>query len=122
MTNTRKYHAGSRFDYLTGYLEEFTAENLQAAIADAIHKQEEIEGITAVDYTTQAKTFKVTETTYDELKAGIKAIAEKMFEENKVDVYKEIVEDHLGKGHGVQDTDSTQKQLLELILADLQAN
>lgn len=120
MTNTRKYHAGSRFDYLTSHLKEFTAENLQAAIAEAIEKQEKADGVKAVDYTTQAKTYKVVEKSYDEMKDEIRAIAEKMFNNEQGEKYKSIVEDHLGKGRGVQDTDASQKQLLELILADLQ--
>lgn len=121
ITNTRKYHAGSRFDYLTGYLKEFTAENLQTAIADAIKKQEEVEGIKAVDFRTQSNGYKTTEKTYDELKNDIRTIAEKMFKEEKGGQYKAVVEDYLGKGHGVQDTDASQQQLLELILADLEA-
>jgi len=121
LTNTRKYHAGSRFDYLTGYIQEFTAENLQSAIEEAVRKQENAEGTKAVDYVTQAKTFKSIEKTYDELKDEIKTIAEKMFNDKQGDAYKSIVEDHLGKGKGVQDTDSSQRQLLELILSDLNA-
>jgi hypothetical protein len=123
LTNTRKYHAGSRYDYLKGYIEEFTAENFQIAIEEAIKKQEEVEGIKSVDYITQAKAFKSKEKekSYDKMKEEIKVIAEKMFEAEKGDEYKQIVEEHLGKGKGVQDTDSSQKQLLELILTDLQA-
>jgi len=120
LTNTRKYHAGSRFDYLTGHIPEFTAENLQAEIAEAIKKQEEAEGIQAVDYETQAQSLKSVEKTYAELKEDIKSIAEEMFANKQGDTYKSIVEEHLGKGKGVQDTDSSQRQLLELILADLQ--
>ncbi len=43
-----------------------------------------------------------------------------MYEEGKADQYKQIVENQLGKGKGVQDTDASQTQLLELILSDLQ--
>ena len=121
MTNTRKYHAGSRFDYLTGYLKEFTAENLQEVIKEAVRLQEEKEGIKAVDYKTQAETHKVVERTYEELKDEIKSIAEVMFSEGKGADYKRVVEEHVGKGKGVQDTDSSQRQLLELILVDLKA-
>jgi len=119
MTNTRKYHAGSRFDYLTGHLPEFTAESLQEAIKEAIRLQEEAEGIQAVDYSTQAQTHTVIEKTYEELRDEIKTIAEAMFNNEQGEKYKRIVEEHLGKGKGVQDTDSTQRQLLELILVDL---
>lgn len=119
MTNTRKYHAGSRYDFLVGYLKEFTAENLQAAISDAIKKQEEADGVKAVDFQTQAAAYKGDEKTYEDLKTEIRTIAEKMFSDGKGGKYKAVVEEHLGKGHGVQDTDASQKQLLELIVADL---
>ena len=121
MTNTKKYHAGSRFDYLTGYLKEFTAENLQEAIKEAVRLQEESEGVKAVDYQTQAETYRVIEQTYNELKEEIKSIAEAMFENDQGEEYRRIVEEHIGKGKGVQDTDSSQRQLLELILVDLKA-
>ena len=121
MTNTRKYHAGSRFDYLTGYLAEFTAENLQEAIKEAVKLQEEAEGISAVDYTTQAQTHQVVERSYNELKYEIRTIAEAMLNDGREEEYRRIVEEHLGKGKGVQDTDYTQRQLLELILVDLKA-
>ena len=121
MTNTKKYHAGSRFDYLIGYLKEFTAENLQEAIKEAVRLQEENDGVKAVDYQTQAATFKVTERSYDELKEEIRTIAEAMFNNGQGAEYKRIVEEHVGKGKGVQDTDPSQRQLLELILVDLKA-
>lgn len=120
LANTRKYHAGSRFDYLANYIEEFTAENLQAAIKEAIQKQEEVEGVKAVDFETQIQAYKAPEKHYGELKDEIRAIAEKMFGNEQGETYKAIVEEHLGKGKGVQDTDSSQRQLLELILSDLQ--
>lgn len=120
LTNTRKYHAGSRFDYLTGYIKEFTAENFENAVTEAIKQQEKAEGVKAVDYATQAKQFKAETKSYEQLKDEIKDIAKKMYEEGKADQYKQIVEDQLGKGKGVQDTDASQTQLLELILSDLQ--
>lgn len=120
LTNTRRYHAGSRFDYLVGYLPEFTADNLQASITDAIKKQEEAEGFKAVDFETQRATYAMIEKTFDELKGAIKSIAEKLFEAGRMEEYKAVVEEHLGKGKGVQDTDASQKQLLELIIADLE--
>lgn len=119
LTNTRKYHAGSRFDYLTNCIKEFTAENLEAAIKEAIQKEEEVKGVKAVDFETQAKSQKNEKQSYSELKEEIKSIAEQLFSEKRMEEYKAIVEEHLGKGKGVQDTEPSQTQLLELILADL---
>ena len=121
LTNTRKFHAGSRFDYLTGHIKEFTAENLQSAITDAIKEQEDVEGVTAVSYDTQSEALgKTPERSYEELKDNIRDIAEVLFEKKQDEKYKAIVEEYLGKGKGVQDTDASQRQLLELILVDLE--
>lgn len=120
LKNTRKYHARSRFDYMTPCLPVFTAENLQNAIRDAVKAQEKAEGVTAVSYQAQQHAAAQPSRSYDQLFAEIKAIAIQMNEAGQAAKYKEIVETHLGKGRGVQDTTPQQQQLLELILLDLQ--
>lgn len=124
LVNTKRYHAGSRFDYLKNYLSEFTAEGLQQAMKEAIEEEERVSGMKAVDYNTQQQSYKRDEKSYDELKEEIKQFAMKLYEEdetgkNNGDKYIAIVEEHLGKGNGVQDTSPSQKQLLELIVEDL---
>ena len=121
MVNTRKYHAGSRFDYLTTYLEEFTAENLQKAIAEAVKKQEEVEGIKSVDFKTQNTQYKTESLSFEELQERIKAIALKLNDVDRMDEYKEIVENYLGKDAKVSEATKKQTQQMELILADLES-
>lgn len=119
LKNTRKYHARSRFDYMVPYLPVFTAQNLQDAIRDAVKAQEEAEGFAAVNYEQQQEAAKPASMTYEQLFEAIKSIAIKMNEDGNVGRYKEIVETHLGKGRGVQETTPAQIQMLELIYADL---
>lgn len=122
LTNTREYHAGSRFDYCTPYIPVFTAENLKAAITDAVAAEENASGINAVTYEEQKKLNNpdVKEPTYDELVESIRKIAMKMTEDGKKSQYMAVVEQHLGKDKGVMDTTPAQTQVLKLILMDLQ--
>lgn len=119
LKNTRKYHARSRFPAMAPYLAEFTAENLQAAIHDAVTAQEEKDGHKAVSYQEQQAEIHRESMSYEDLFNGIKDIAVKMNEAGKAMQYKEIVEKYLGKGRGVQDTTPEQSQMLELILEEL---
>lgn len=119
LKGSRKFHARSRFPAMTPYLKEFTADNLQKAIHDAIEADEEINGYKAVSYTEQQKNKEVQSRSYDELFEAIKKIAVKMNEKNMVAKYKEVVEKYLGAGRGVQDTTPAQTQALELILDEL---
>lgn len=45
-----KFFARSRYDFMVTKIEEFTADNLEKAISDAITKQEEADGIKSVSY------------------------------------------------------------------------
>lgn len=121
MVNTKKFHAGSRIDYLTTHLEEFTAENLQKAISDAIKKQEEVEGIKSVDYSKFKSQYETKELTFDELREKIKEIAIKLNDADRMDEYNDIIESYLGTGGKVSSATKKQQQQLELILADLEA-
>lgn len=121
LKGSRKFHARSRFPYMVPAIKEFTADNLQSAIRDAIKAQEDGEDIKAVDYETQHKDYEKPEKTYEQMRDEIKAIAMKMHEkgDDEMTKYKAIVENRLGKGLGVKDTTPQQAQLMELILSDL---
>lgn len=122
LTNTNEYHAGSRFEYCPPMIKEFSAENLKAAVEEAVRMQEENTGIKAVTYAEQQAIAvpKKKEATYEELVEEIKAIAIRMNAEGRAADYTSIVETHLGKGNGVMNTTPDQKQILKMILMDLQ--
>jgi hypothetical protein len=119
LINTKEYHAGSRFDYLMPVIKEFTAENLQKAIADAVKKQEEVEGVKSVDFKSQQEQYEDKTLTFEELQEEIKQIVFKLNDANRMDEYKEIVENYLGIGGSVKEATKKQRQSLELILDDL---
>jgi hypothetical protein len=119
LTNTKQYHAGSRFDYLVPYIEEFTAESLQAALAEAIIQQEKTEGITTVDYSQFKNQYTNEELTFEQLQEKIKEIAIKLNDDNRIAEYREIIEKYLGANGSVKDATKKQQQQLELIYNDL---
>jgi len=120
MVNTKRYHAGSRIDYLPTHLEEFTAENLQSAMAEAVKRQEEIEGIKTVDFSKFKEQYQSNNYTFEELQEKIKEIAIKLNEADRMEQYTEIVETHLGIGAKVSAATKKQQQQMELILNDLE--
>lgn len=125
IANSPRVLAGSRFDYMPQYLQEFSAENLLKAVEQAIVDQEKHEGIQAVSYAEQAETKKVKVNTmsFEEMKEEIKSFAMRMAspEDGPSPQYIAIVEEYLGKGGSVMLTTPDQIGLLELILDDLRS-
>lgn len=121
LDQSKKFHAGSRFDYLPYCINPFTAANLQTAIKEAIQQQEEAEGFEAVDYDTQQISYvSKNEMSFEELRDKIGEIALKMNEEGQMDKYFEIVAEYLGKDKKVSETTKMQSQQLSLILSELE--
>lgn len=114
LKGSRKFHARSRFPAMVPYLKEFTAENLQKAIHDAVASED------SVSYESQKESMKIERKSYDELFNQIRSIAIKMNEDGKGAQYKEVVKKYLGENRGVQDTTPEQTQVLEMILSDLE--
>lgn len=121
-----KHHkARSRFIHMVSKLQEFTAENLQKAIKDAIAKESE-DGGTVVSYQQQQETYSTDTKSFEDLQNAIKDIALKLHKKDKADEtnhmqkYSDIVESYLGTGKTVKDSTEKQVQQLDLILIDLQ--
>lgn len=131
LRQTKEYHARSRFPYMTPYLEVFTMENFEKAIANAIIEQEKNNTGSTVDYT-QFKESQETKTlSYEELMGKIGTIAEGISSSDKVsdeereelaNEYITIVENYLGKDKKVSEASKRQTEQLELILFDLSQN
>lgn len=119
LTQTKKYHAGSRLDYLPECIPVFTAENLTEAVKIAVEKEAEATGGTVVSYEEQQETYKKETLSFDDIKKEIKEIAQKLFKDNRKDEYKAVVEEYLGIDKKVSDATERQIQALECILSDL---
>ena len=121
IVNTPEYLARSRFDYMVNYLKEFSIENLEQAISDAIDEEEKISGVgSVVSFTENQELTKVKEKTFDEIMQEIEKYAMFLNEKGKIDDYITIVEEHLGKGNGASTATKNQKQQLDMVLYDLE--
>lgn len=119
LAETPEYFARSRFDYIDTYIEEYTAENLEKAIIEAIEKQEEVEGIKAVTFDEQKETKESESLDFDELKSKIKDAGGKLVKEGKREQLDEVFEKHLGTGKGFGDLIKSQVEIMAVILDDL---
>ncbi|MFT4400522.1 ATP-binding protein [Bacillus sp. SW14] len=119
LAETEKHFARSRFDYIDTYLPEFTAENLEKAIIEAVERQEQEEGIVAVTYEEQKQNNASEELDFNSLMDQIKEIGMKLNEEGRLEEVNEITEKHLGKGVKVTECSRKQVGVMSVILDDL---
>lgn len=116
---TEKFFARSRFDYIDTYLEEFTAENLEKVIEEAVLRQEEAEGVKAVTYGEQKESFTSEELDYEQLMEDIKLIGSQLVAEEKAEELQEVIEKNLGVGKRVTECKKGQVQVMSVILDEL---
>lgn len=115
---TDQFFARSRFQHIVPKI-EFTAENLEKALADAIKKEEEASGHKAVSYKEQAADYHSEELDYDTLMAEVKEVGAKLQELDKLDDIYEISEKHIGKDAFVLDCKKGQEQVIAVILDEM---
>ena len=121
LAETDRFFARSRLDYLpTTKIEEFTAENLEAVIVEAIKRQEEAEGITAVSFDEQKTTREVARKTYDELMDEMQELGLKMSDNGYMEDLQAIVADNLGADRKASELKKGQEQQIETIIYDIQ--
>ncbi|MCY8798181.1 ATP-binding protein [Bacillus inaquosorum] len=119
LAETEEHFARSRFDYIDTYLPEFTAENLEKAIIEAVERQEQAEGIVAVTYEEQKQNNASEKLDFNSLMDQIKEIGMKLNEEGRLEEVNEITEKHLGKGVKVTECSRKQVGVMSVILDDL---
>ncbi|MCY7919068.1 ATP-binding protein [Bacillus vallismortis] len=119
LAETEEHFARSRFDYIDTYLPEFTEENLEKAIIEAVERQEQAEGIVAVTYEEQKQNNASEELDFNSLMDQIKEIGMKLNEEGRLEEVNEITEKHLGKGVKVTECSRKQVGVMSVVLDDL---
>lgn len=119
LAETDEFFARSRFEYTPTMIEEFTAENLEAAIIEGIQKEEELRGITTVSYEEQKVKNTSEEVDFDELMEAISVAGNKLAEAGHVDTLYEIVEETLGAGKKVSDCTKKQIEAVTIIYEDI---
>jgi len=120
--NDKGFKAGSRFDYLTPFIKEFTAENLIEAIGKAVEMEEKASGIKGKTFDEKKKAeVKIEKRSFADLKTDIQKYAIALCKDpiNK-QVYVDTVEQHLGVGNKVSDANEKQYEQIEIILFELE--
>ena len=121
LVQTNDFFARSRFEEIVPYLEEFTAENLEKAIIQAIEKEEKTIGKdNMTTFEENKKVNNVVHKTYDELMDEMQMLGEKIAEAGKMDDLTYIVEQHLGVGKRASDLRKGQEPVIEAIIMDLE--
>src|SRR5699024_5858204 len=95
---TDEAFARSRFDYIDTFLEDFTAENLEKVVTEAVERQEQAEGVKAVTYEEQKASLTSKELDFDTLFDAIKEVGTALHKADKLELVQETIEDHLGEG------------------------
>ena len=108
---TDKFFARSRYDFMVTKIEEFTADNLEKAISDAITKQEEADGIKSVSYDEQQS--------FEQLQEEIALWGGKLAASDHMETLTDIVEQTLGVGKKVSQCTKKQTEAMSIILEDI---
>ncbi|RXZ78065.1 ATP-binding protein [Paenibacillaceae bacterium] len=120
LAETEEYFARSRFDYITPFIKEFTAENLEKAVNEAIEKEKKINGVKTVTAKEQLEMNKPVELEYDDLMNQLKIAGSFIHKNGRNDETVEIIEKHLGRDKKITDATKSQVQVLSVILHDLE--
>ena len=112
------HFARSRFTEIVPSI-EFTAENLEKALADAIKKDSEKRGTKAVSFTEQQEDYKEVELNYEELMEEIKEVGNALVGAGLGEEVVYIQEKHLGQGKRVTECTRGQEQVISVVLDDM---
>lgn len=117
-----QFHTRSRYPDIVPYIPEVTADKLVKAIIDAKKAELNRKGATAATFEEQQKPFvqPANSPTFEELRDTVKEHAIKLSQSGRKPEYDAIVEKYLGKGKGVMDATPEQRQLVEMILLEIQ--
>lgn len=121
LAETDQYFARSRFTYIDTIIPEFTAENLEKAVALAIERQEQAEGITAVTYDEQKEKNASEDIDFNTLKNNTTELLNGLANTEGADVQSlvELVEKHLGKNAKVSEARPMQQEAVQVLYDDL---
>ena len=113
--NCPQFLAGSRFKYMPSEITPFTAENVQAAMKEAIEEEEQESGVASVTYDEQKAEAMPMAVSYEEAMEEAKGLFKQMVKKDKVKTTA-IVEKYLGEGVRLSDTDEKQVEQVVMIV------
>lgn len=111
---TKEFFARSRFEYCPEKIEIFSAENLEKAIAEAIQKEEELNGATVVSYEEQKAMNISVEENFEDVMVQVQSFGKAFIDKGVGKALTDIIESVLGKDKKV--SECTDKQLDALIV------
>lgn len=118
-SNTKSFKAGSRFKYMPKVVDPFTAENLQAAIKEAIEKQTAETGHKAITFDERKEIEKKDKISFEDLMQKVSEVGEKIVAAGFMDDLVSIVEDELGAGKKVSECRPKQYDAVSIIYDNL---
>lgn len=126
LRETPRFEAGSRYKYMSTVI-PFNYQSLVDDIVQAIEKEEEEKGATAVTDNYQNAYTEEVQKSFEDIKADVDSTIASLMEDKtpeqqqeQADKIKKVVENHLGKKLMLKDTTEDQRDHIELILLDLQ--
>lgn len=121
-----RFEAGSRYKYMSPVI-KFDYQSLVDDIVQAIEKEEEEKGSSAVTESHQNAYISPVEKTFEEIKTEVDGVVLSLMKDKQpeeqakqADVIKKTIEAHLGKNKMLKDATEDQRDHIELILLDLQ--
>ena len=104
-------------------IKEFTAENLETTIVEAIKKEIEEDGVEVgtIEEVNSIYTSDADNMTYEEVMEEIKIMAKELQAEDNLDTFYDITDKHLGRDFDFLEADRTQIEALIAIYDDLKA-
>lgn len=116
-----EFLAGSRFKYMAPEITPFTAEGVQEAIREAVAKEVEESGVSAISFDERKLSETPKEISYEEAIEQAKALFKEMVKRdktNKTNLTTEIVEKYLGEGAKISETNEKQIQQILMIIEE----
>lgn len=111
---TKEFFARSRFEYCPNMIEEFSVENLEKAIAEAVEKEEELNHASVVDYDTQKEMSTNIEENFEDVMSQVQTYGKLLIDKGLGKVLTDVVEEILGRGGKV--ANCTERQIEAVIV------
>lgn len=120
-TQTDQFFARSRFEQIAPYIEEFTAENFNKAIIDAIETEEALVGSeNTATFDEFNKANKITRKTYEELQEEMKTLGNLLAEKGYAEDRDIIISKRCGEGIKASSLKRDQTDIMEALILDFQ--
>lgn len=117
---TPQFFARSRYTKMVNTIENYTAENLEAAIIKAIEDEEKENGVSSVTFEEQKEMLTSVKLTIQEAIDKAQEIGGKIAEAGFLQDVIETVEKHLGKGIKLTDAKKGQEDIIGVLIMDLE--